>query len=255
MTTRALRPQPIAFENGVLVEGEMKDEIFRRSQFAVQCQLSCSPVFESHPMSSVTSPDATTPEPTWAVAHLFPSQGEWTENEFFALHSNRMIELVDGHLEVLPMPTWLHQLMVKFLVRAIEQATNGVGEALDAPLPIRLFEQHIREPDVMYFAPGSEPTDPRGYPTQVDLAMEVVSEGAEARRRDYEDKRRDYAKAGIPEYWIVDPDAECITVLVLVDEVYQVHGEFSRGEIATGLRLSGLAVNVDDAMRLGDPRR
>jgi len=36
------------------------------------------------------------------------------------------------------------------------------------------------EHDVIYFAPGSEPTNARGYPTEVDLAMEVVSEVAEA---------------------------------------------------------------------------
>jgi len=142
-------------------------------------------------MSSIPISEPLTPEPTWAVAHLFPPQGEWTETEFFALHGNRLIELVDGNLEVLPMPTSLHQSIVKFLVRAIEAASEGIGELLDGPLPIRLFEKNIREPDVMYFAPGSEPLSPRGYPTRVDLAMEVVSEGVEARRRDYEDKRRD----------------------------------------------------------------
>ncbi len=146
---------------------------------------------------SLTTDPLVAPEPTWAVAHLFPSQGEWSENDFYALHGNRMIELVDGNLEVLPMPNWLHQLIVKFLIRKIETAIKGSGEVLDAPLPIRLFDRNIREPDVMYFAPGSEPKDPRGYPTRVDLAMEVVSEGAEAHRRDYEDKRRDYARAGI----------------------------------------------------------
>ena len=102
-------------------------------------------------MSSLPSSRPLAPEPTWAVAHLFPPQGEWTENEFFALHGNRLIELVDGNLEVLPIPTWLHQLIVKFLVRAVESASGGFGEVLDAPLPIRLFEQNIREPDVMYF--------------------------------------------------------------------------------------------------------
>lgn len=205
-------------------------------------------------MSSAHVPGGTTPEPTWAVAHLFPSQGEWTENEFFALHANRMVELIDGRLEVLPMPTWLHQLIVKFLVRALERATGGVGEVLDAPLPIRLFEQNIREPDVMYFAPGSEPVDLRGYPTNVDLAMEVVSEGPEARRRDYEDKRRDYARAGIPEYWIVDPEQGRVTVLVLGEGAYRVHGEFVGGQTATGRLLPELSVDVASLMALGTKR-
>ena len=204
-------------------------------------------------MSSASSAKPPQPEPTWAVAHLFPPQGQWSENDFYALHGNRLIELVDGNLEVLPMPTWLHQLMVKFLVRAIEVATAGVGEVLDGPLPIRLFEKNIREPDVMYFAPGSEPKDPRGYPTRVDLAMEVVSEGAEAAKRDYEDKRRDYARAGIPEYWIVDPEQQRITVLVLEEATYRMHGEFTAGQIASGVLLPSLEIEVSQVMQLGMP--
>ncbi len=193
-------------------------------------------------------------EPTWEVAHLFPAQGHWTETEFFELHSNRMVELADGTLEILPIPTWLHQLMVKFLVRSVEEAVRDRGTVLDAPLPIRLFPKTIREPDVMYFAPGSEPQDPRGYPTKVDLAMEVVSEGVEARRRDYEDKHIDYARAGVAEYWIVDPDDKKITVLVLQDDRYQTHGEFKVGEAASGLLISGLRVDVCEIMKLGDDK-
>lgn len=117
-------------------------------------------------------------EPAWEVAHLFPAQGQWTESEFFELHSNRMVELADGTLEILPLPTWLHQLMVDFLADLLKrQVANGTdGHVMQAPLPVRLFPNTIREPDVMYFAPGSEPSDPRGYPEKVDLAMEVVSE-------------------------------------------------------------------------------
>ncbi len=202
--------------------------------------------------SEMTSPSES--EPTWEVAHLFPLQGQWTESAFFELHSNRMIELADGRLEVLPMPTWLHQLMVKFLMRALELATAGKGEVLDAPLPVRLFPRTIREPDVMYFAPGSEPDDIRGYPTRIDLAIEVVSAGDEARRRDYDDKRRDYAKAGVPEYWIVDPDEKKILVLVLEGESFQMHGEFRPGEIACGKLLEGFQINVAELMKLGEKR-
>ncbi|MEJ7595110.1 MAG: Uma2 family endonuclease [Planctomycetaceae bacterium] len=190
--------------------------------------------------------------PTWEVAHLFPDQGRWTETEFFELHSNRMVELADGYLEILPMPTWLHQLMVKFLVRAVEEAIGNKGAVLDAPLPIRLFTDTIREPDVMYFAPGSEPADPRSYPTKVDLAMEVVSEGTEARRRDYEDKRRDYARAGVSEYWIVDPDDRKIVVLVLQNGTYQTHGEFAIGDKAAGVLIPDLKIDVAEIMKLGD---
>ena len=46
-----------------------------------------------------------------------------------------------------------------------------------------------------------------------DLVIEVVS--PKNRRHDLETKRDEYARAGIPEYWIVDPEEETITVFVL----------------------------------------
>lgn len=161
-----------------------------------------------------------------------------------------MAELVNGHLEVLPMPTWMHQLMVKFLMKALDEAIRGEGTVLDAPLPIRLFSRTIREPDVMYFAPGSEPADPRGYPTHVDLAIEVVSEGAEARKRDYEDKRSDYAKSGISEYWIVDPDDRIITVLSLDGGQYSEHGKFECGQTASSKLLPRFSIEVTELMSI-----
>ena len=62
------------------------------------------------------------------------------------------------------------------------------------------------------------------------------------------EKREEYAKAGIPEYWIVDPELGQITVLVLDGSVYAVHGEFARGQQATSKLLPGFAVDVTAAL-------
>ncbi|MEZ6136568.1 MAG: Uma2 family endonuclease [Pirellulaceae bacterium] len=136
-------------------------------------------------------------EPAWEAAYFFPPQGRWSEEDFLQFHTNRMAELVDGRLELLPMPTWLHQLIVKFLMQKLDQCiANGAGgEALFAPLPTRLFPGTIREPDILYVTQENLPKADEKYPSRIDLAIEVVSEGAEARKRDYEDKRIDYAKA------------------------------------------------------------
>ena len=66
-------------------------------------------------------------EPTWEAAYLLPTQGQWTEQDFFKFHTNRMAELVDGILEILPMPTWLHQLIVDFLVQSIKAHLSQSG--------------------------------------------------------------------------------------------------------------------------------
>jgi Uma2 family endonuclease len=53
------------------------------------------------------------------------------------------------------------------------------------------------------------------------LVAEVVSPGALSRIRDYEDKRAQYQAREIPEYWLLDPEQQTVTVLTLVDGVYQ----------------------------------
>jgi len=53
------------------------------------------------------------------------------------------------------------------------------------------------------------------------LVVEVVSPGLANRQRDYQDKRAQYQGRGIPEYWLVDPEQETVTVLTLVEGEYQ----------------------------------
>jgi Uma2 family endonuclease len=82
------------------------------------------------------------------------------------------------------------------------------------------------------------------YLDWADLVIEVVSGAAEDRRRDLITKRREYAQAGINEYWIVDPAEEIVTVLTLIEEEYQIHGEFKPGVEATSPLLIGFSITV-----------
>jgi Uma2 family endonuclease len=58
------------------------------------------------------------------------------------------------------------------------------------------------------------------------LVVEVLSPGKTNRERDLVRKRAQYAKRGIPEYWLVDRETETITVLRLEDEQYVEVGQF-----------------------------
>ncbi len=79
-----------------------------------------------------------------------------------------------------------------------------------------------------------------------DLVIEVVSESEQDHQRDYVAKRAAFAAAGIPEYWIVDPQQSMITVLKLRGDEYSVHGEFRAGESATSAMLLGFSVDVTE---------
>ena len=194
-------------------------------------------------------------EPAWDLALLFPQQGAWSEDDYLALNrrTNWPIELSDGRLEVLAMPTPFHQRIVKYLFRLLEAfvLANAAGEVFVAPLPVRLWPGKLREPDVLYLRPGRI-RDPLSQPDGADLAMEVVSEGEENRDRDLRVKRAEYARAGIAEYWIVDPRERTITVLVLDGETYREHGIFGVGSNATSVLFPGFQIDVDAAFAAGE---
>ncbi len=183
---------------------------------------------------------------------LYPLQGEWTESEYLALDTNRLVELSDGCLEFLPMPTIFHQLIVKYLIAMLEAfiVASASGTVLFAPLPVRLWRGKFREPDILYLRP-ERVRNPHTQPEGADLAMEVVSEGRENRERDLLIKRMEYAKAGIADYWIVDPEEQRITVLTLDGQTYREHGVFGPGATATSALLPGFAVSVDAVFAAG----
>ncbi len=192
-------------------------------------------------------------EPTWEVAELFPCQGSWTEADYLALDTNHMVELSDGVVEFLPMPTILHQLIVGYLHTLLKAfvASRGAGFVLFAPLPVRLGPGKFREPDVVYCRPERIPKL-TGQPEGADLVMEVVSEGSAQRERDIEIKRNEYATAGISEYWIVDPEEQRVTVLALEGTVYRTHGVFGPSGQATSVLLPGFTVDVGAVFALAE---
>ena len=189
-------------------------------------------------------------EPTWEVAHLFPAQGTWTESEYFALETNRRVEFSHGFIEFLPMPKLLHQRITAFLYDALRAFVLGLslGEVLFTGTRVRLWPGKFREPDVLFMHAEHAGRMTDEYWEGADLVMEVVSAGDEDRRRDSTTKREEYAQAGIPEYWIVDPELDQITVLTLDGQTYVVHGEFKRGERATSKLLPGFGVDVTSAL-------
>jgi Uma2 family endonuclease len=92
------------------------------------------------------------PEPTWEIAHLFPPQGYWSEEEYLSLPTNRLVEFVDGRIEVLPMPKTSHQFIVQYLSNLLLAfvSRRQLGTVLFASLPVRLPPRTFREPDILF---------------------------------------------------------------------------------------------------------
>ena len=179
------------------------------------------------------------------ILELLPPQGDWSEAEYLWLtdHSNRLIEFADGVIEVLPMPTEQHQAILQlfaFAFSAYIRPRGGVS--FFSPLRLRVREGKMREPDLLLLRDARDPRRQNRYWLGADLVLEVVS--ADDLARDLVTKRREYAEAGIPEYWIVNPLTQTITILTLAEEHYVEHGVFTRGQRATSVLLPDFAVDV-----------
>jgi Uma2 family endonuclease len=191
-------------------------------------------------------------EPAWEIARIFPNQGHWSVEDYLLLPGNHLVEYSHGTVEVLPMPTESHQNIVAFLYRVIHAfvIAEDLGKVLFAPLRVRLSADQIREPDVAFMLKANATRRHNEYWDGADWVIEIVSD--DDRKRDLETKRFEYARAGIPEYWIVDPLKQQVMVLTLEEDHYNEAGVFEAGDqvpcgIITGLRI-GVA-DIFDAAR------
>jgi len=181
------------------------------------------------------------------VLELLPPQGNWSEEDYLWLtdHSPRLIEFTDGYIEVLPMPTDRHQGILLFFVQLFSSYLEPRGGLLRfAPLRLRLRSGRFREPDLLLLRDRRDPRRADRYWHGADLVLEIVS--PDDPDRDLVEKRREYAETDIPEYWIVNPQDETITVLVLHNGQYVEHGVFARGQRASSVLLADFAVAVSE---------
>jgi Uma2 family endonuclease len=184
------------------------------------------------------------------VAELFPPQGEWTEADYFALpETARIVELWDGELSIEPLADAAHQRIVDTLAACLS-AYDPVGEVIVAPVAVRLGEGRIRQPDVLYLKPeGWGRITQRYVNGPPDWVAEVISPGS--RETDTKDKLTQYAEAGIPEYWLIDPEAGTVSVYVLGEgaTAYTLRASYAAGETIRSAALDGFEVAVDDLLR------
>ena len=179
------------------------------------------------------------------LVDVMPPQGAWSEEQYLAFtdHTSRLIEFTDGRVEPLPMPTDRHQSILEFLYEAFVGFVRPRGGKVHlAVLRLRIRPRKFREPDLLLLLSAKDSRRQNRYWTGADLVLEVVS--PDKPHRDLIEKRGDYAEGQVPEYWIVNPEDETVTVLQLKDATYVEVGAFHRGEsVASGI-VPGFAIDA-----------
>jgi len=132
-------------------------------------------------------------------------------------------ELIDGVLIVSPGPQLPHQDMVGNLHLLLRAACPAHLKVVLAPFAVALADDTEVQPDLIV-APREQFTR-KELPGPPLLAIEVLSPST--RRIDLLLKRDRLQSAGLPSYWLVDPDVPSLTVLELMDGAYR---EVARAE-------------------------
>ncbi len=141
--------------------------------------------------------------------------------------TNKRYELVDGKLVEMPPASFLHSDIIDFIAdcfKAIAREYKLDIKVKTGDVGVRTGINSSRIPDILVIDGQVYSSYRRDKSAIIEdrvmLAVEVVSPGAEQIDRDYIDKAIEYQNTGIPEYWIVDPIEQKITVLMLKDGSY-----------------------------------
>jgi len=194
-------------------------------------------------MDTITIPPARADDVGPAKDFLYSiyGEGQWTEARFLELseRTNRIIELSEGRLIVPPMPTPEHQDILWNVAEILKAwARQHGGRAFVAALPVRLWAGKFREPDVILYTREHQDRIGKKYAGVPDLAVEVLSPSTE--KVDMADKMREYAEAGIPEYWVVDAETPHLEQYVLAQGRYAPPTLYGPGETVRAATLADL---------------
>ncbi|MBW3631733.1 MAG: Uma2 family endonuclease [Chloroflexi bacterium] len=155
--------------------------------------------------------------------------------------------MIDGELVVTPVSLIKHQIVSMNIISALDRLVRdgGLGRVLHPPTGVRLTPDNLSIPDIVFVAQdrlhviGAKTID-----APPDLVVEILSLGT--RQRDLTTKRNLYARFGVQEYWIVDPDARTITVLALTGDKYETvplaDDDMIQSRVLPGLSLTLTAV-------------
>jgi Uma2 family endonuclease len=175
-----------------------------------------------------------------------PSSGVKLTYDDFVLFPDdgKRHELIDGEHYVTPSPNNKHQRVSVHLTVLIGGwlETHPIGRIYHAPFDVVFSNFDVVEPDLLYVSASRmadilTPKHVRGAP---DLVIEIASPGTRA--RDETIKRTLYERAGVLEYWIVDPEIDVARIYTRAGERFTRPVELSRenGDVLTTPLLPGL---------------
>ena len=156
-------------------------------------------------------------------------------------------ELIDGELNIALPRKEAHQSVQANLGAPMHlfARENDSGRVYFAPFDVVLSDTDTVQPDLLFISKSRlnviTEDNIQGAP---DLVVEIRS--PTTARQDWTVKRELYARHGVREYWLVDPEAATVAVLLLEDGELRVTGVLGAGDTVVSTALTGFSVALDD---------
>ena len=131
-------------------------------------------------------------------------------------------QLIEGDLiKMAPAPNRYHQtiaLNVAVILRKWLESGSGEGHVFMSPFDVYLDNENVLQPDVLYIRPENSGilTD-AGCKGAPDLVVEVLSPGTRA--MDLGPKKKIFAREGVVEMWVIDPEPRTLDVYRFAENV------------------------------------
>ncbi len=163
-----------------------------------------------------------------SAAYSYDRQGTYTLDDYYALPDDRRAELIDGVFYDMTSPATTHQLIAGAIYACFLQhvtANKGLCVPFISPVDVQLDrdDKTILEPDVAVVC-NRDIIIRRCIYGAPDLTVEILSPST--KRKDMIIKLNKYMNAGVREYWIVDPDAETVTVYDFEHDQFPIYYTF-----------------------------
>jgi len=170
----------------------------------------------------------------------------YTYEDYAALPEGAPYQLIGGKLVMTPSPTASHQYISvrigKRLIDFVEEM--GLGIVLFAPLDVYLEEKETYQPDIIYIAKERLFIIEERVNGAPDLVMEILSPSTAY--YDLRKKARVYARQGVKEYWIVDPEESSIEIYSNQGDTFELKQKAEgEGKVNSSL-LAGFEVEIKD---------
>jgi len=142
----------------------------------------------------------------------FSDVGPYRAADYWQLPEGAPVELLQGRFVVSPSPNVLHQTIIGILFEILRKAARNSGSKIMlSPMDVTLADDTILQPDLLYVSKSRRHIIKVRVEGPPDLVIEIISGTS---RRDRVEKLALYAKYGVAEYWIVDPDSQLIEFLI-----------------------------------------